>query len=106
MPTKEGYARVEKLKEELVQYKKDKKELHRVFEKITKTEEENRLWTWETEVLTQQLDYVIKDRDEIYEKFTGSIFEVQQKVGLKNLILEKKLETIQETLEAKEVQLY
>ena len=105
-PTKETYAEVELLTKKEEEYRRDKAELHAVFEKITKTEEEIRQWTWETEVLAQKLDYVIKERDAVYEKFTNSIAEVQQKVGLKNLILEKKLETIQETLEAKEVQLF
>jgi pantoate kinase len=48
---------------------------------------------------------VQKERDELYDKFVASIYEVQQKTGLKNIILEKKLETIRNDLETKEVQL-
>jgi hypothetical protein len=60
---------------------------------------------WEYEVLLQQYNYLVKERNDVYEKYQDSIFEIQQKSGLKNIILEKKLETINETLEAKDVQL-
>lgn len=105
-PLKETQLKVEDKKKELEQYLKDKEELHTTFKKITDIEEEIRNWIWEFEVLLQQHDYIGKERDDIYTRFQDSILEVQQKVGLKNLILEKKLETIQETLEAKDVQLY
>lgn len=106
IPTKQAYAKQAVLEEELKQYREDKEELHSVFNNIKDTEENIRKWTWQTEVLTQQMDYVTKERDDVYNRFTDSVVDVQQKVGLKNLILEKKLETIRETLEAKEVQLY
>lgn len=45
------------------------------------------------------------ERDELYAKFVKAIHEVQQKSGFKNLLLEKKLGAISETLEKKEAQL-
>lgn len=45
------------------------------------------------------------ERDELYSKFLKAIQEVQQKSNLKNLLLEKKLSALAETLEKKEVQL-
>ena len=44
---------------------------------------------------------VQKERDELYGRFTKAIHEVQQKSGLKNLLLEKKLSTLTDTLEKK-----
>jgi hypothetical protein len=44
---------------------------------------------------------VQKERDDLYNKFVSSIYEVQQKSGLKNMLLEKKLETLSEALESK-----
>jgi hypothetical protein len=105
-PLKETRAKVADKKKELEMYKKDKAELHQTRLKILELEEEIRSWTWEYEVLLQQHNYVAKERDEVFNKFQDSILEVQQKTGLKNLILEKKLETISETLEAKDVQLH
>lgn len=45
------------------------------------------------------------ERDELYMKFTKAILEVQQKSGFKNLLLECKLNTLNDTLEKKEAQL-
>merc|ERR1712061_916120 len=56
------------------------------------------------EVLQQQLATVTKERDELYEKFQHAIYDVQQKSGLKNLILEKKIDTVEEALETTEAQ--
>ena len=105
-PLKETENLVELKKKEYDQYMKDKEELHNTFDRITQVEEEIRRWTWEYEVLLQQYDYLTRERDGVYKRFQDSILEVQQKVGLKNLILEKQLETIQETLEAKDIQLH
>lgn len=48
---------------------------------------------------------VQQERDELYRKFTAAILEVQQKVGFKNLILERKLQALSAVVEKKEVQL-
>lgn len=45
------------------------------------------------------------ERDELYQKFTKAIQEVQQKSGFKNLLLERKLDALTDTLEKKEAQL-
>lgn len=47
------------------------------------------------------LDQIQKERDDLYNKFVSSIYEVQQKSGLKNMLLERKLETLSEALESK-----
>ncbi|KAG2470099.1 MTHSD protein, partial [Polypterus senegalus] len=48
---------------------------------------------------------VQSERDELYQKFVKAIQEVQQKSGFKNLLLERKLLALTETLEKKEAQL-
>ena len=57
------------------------------------------------EVITQRFAQVQKERDELYEKFESSIYDVQQKSGFKNLLLERKLTALSEALEQKEAQL-
>ncbi|XP_030872719.1 dynein regulatory complex subunit 4 [Leptonychotes weddellii] len=47
---------------------------------------------------------VQQERDELYRKFTAAILEVQQKVGFKNLVLERKLQVLSASVEKKEVQ--
>merc|ERR1712124_94535 len=45
------------------------------------------------------------ERDDLYSNFVKAIHEVQQKSGFKNLLLEKKLKALVDTLEKKEAQL-
>ena len=45
------------------------------------------------------------ERDELYSKFVSAIQEVQQKSNFKNLLLEKKLHALGDSLEKKEAQL-
>jgi hypothetical protein len=60
---------------------------------------------WEHEVLTQRFETAVKERDDLYKKFVRAIHDVQQKSNLKNLLLEKKLGALGDTLEKKEAQL-
>lgn len=48
---------------------------------------------------------VQQERDELLKKQTEAILDVQQKSGLKELLLERKLAALTETLEKKEAQL-
>jgi hypothetical protein len=84
---------------------KERSNLHNTKDRIEGMEGEIRNSEWEYEVLLQQYNYLVQERNDVYEKYQDTIFEIQQKSGLKNIILEKKLETINETLEAKDVQL-
>lgn len=55
--------------------------------------------------LCRVLEQVQAERDELYQKFTKAINEVQQKTGFKNLLLERKLKGLLDVLEKKEVEL-
>lgn len=57
---------------------------------------------WEYEVKLQQFQYLKQERDRLFEQFYKVVYEIHQKSGLRNLILEKKLETIEESLETKD----
>ena len=52
-------------------------------------------------LLTPSLVQVQRERDELYDRFVKAIHEVQQKSGLKNILLEKKLSTLADALEKK-----
>ncbi len=60
---------------------------------------------WQREVAEQRLARTKIERDELEENFMSAILEVQQKANLKQLVLEKKLESLQETLQSKEMAL-
>eukprot|EP00795_Rhopilema_esculentum_P001818 gene1818-16308_t len=67
--------------------------------------EELKKLEWEHEVLKQRFEQTQEERDELYGRFVKAIHEVQQKSNFKNLLLEKKLSTLADTLEKKEAQL-
>lgn len=51
------------------------------------------------------MGYLEREKKELFDAFNSHIYEIHQKTGLKNLILEKQLETIEESIEIKEAQL-
>ena len=59
----------------------------------------------EHEVLEQRFEKVQAERDELYKRFVSAIHEVQQKSNCKNLLLEKKLVALADTVEKKDAQL-
>jgi len=103
-PLRKANQDVDRLLEELRVYELDKKRLHEVKEKIRESETTLHRMEFQHEVLHQQLKQIQEERDNLYLKFQNSIYEVQQKSGLKNLILEKKLDTVEEALETTDAQ--
>jgi len=103
-PLRKAHSDVDRLQEELRLYQIDKKKLHDVKEKIREHESILQRLEFQQEVLVQQCDVVQKERDEFFKKFQSAIYEVQQKSGLKNLLLEKKLDTVEEALEVTDAQ--
>jgi len=103
-PLKKAIQDVERLQAELLAYEEDKKKLTAVKEKIANAEALLNRMEFQHEVLQQQLTTVSAERDELYGKFQHAIYDVQRKSGLKNLILEKKIDSIEEALETTEAQ--
>jgi DNA repair ATPase RecN len=103
-PLKKAIADVDRLQIELLAYEEDKKKLAAVKEKISNAENLLNRMEFQHEVLQQQLTTVSSERDELYSKFQHAIYDVQRKSGLKNLLLEKKIDAIEESLETTEAQ--
>jgi len=103
-PLRKANQDVERLQEELRLYELDKKKLHEVKGRINESETTLHRMEFQHEVLYQQLKQIQEERDNLYLKFQNSIYEVQQKSGLKNLLLEKKLDTVEEALETTDAQ--
>jgi hypothetical protein len=104
-PLDKALADVERLKKELETYKKDKERLQNTKSQILVLEDSLKSLKWENEVLMQRFSRVQSERDSLYSKFHSSIYEVQQKSGFKNLLLEKKLGALESGLEKTEAQL-
>ncbi|KAJ3083031.1 Dynein regulatory complex subunit 4, partial [Quaeritorhiza haematococci] len=103
-PLQAALAECDSLKRELQHYEKDKMSLHNAKARLKVLEEKHKQLSWEHEVMEQRFMQVQKERDELYENFVERIIGVQQKTGFKNLILEKKVGSLKETLEKKELQ--
>eukprot|EP00696_Hemimastix_kukwesjijk_P018394 gnl/Hemi2/7261_TR2471_c0_g2_i1.p1 gnl/Hemi2/7261_TR2471_c0_g2~~gnl/Hemi2/7261_TR2471_c0_g2_i1.p1 ORF type:complete len:428 (+),score=189.07 gnl/Hemi2/7261_TR2471_c0_g2_i1:243-1526(+) len=89
----------------LANYEKDKVSLAASKSRVDTLESQLKKITWEHEVLEQRFEKVQKERDDLYDKFESRVLQVQQRTGLKNLMLEKKVELLVTDLEKKEAQL-
>ncbi|CAD7937643.1 unnamed protein product [Amoebophrya sp. A25] len=98
-PLKRAQQDVERLQEEAQLYAQDRKKLANIKAKIKEQETTLGTRAFQTEVLLQQTDRVEKERDDLYRKFSDCIYQVQQRSGLKNFLLEKKMTTLGDQLE-------
>ncbi|XP_059986274.1 dynein regulatory complex subunit 4 isoform X2 [Lagenorhynchus albirostris] len=103
-PLQKARDEMSEMQKQLGGYKRDKQILLCTKARLKVTEEELKSLQWEHEVLEQRFIQVQQERDGLYRKFTAAILEVQQKVGLKNLVLERKVQALATAVEKKEVQ--
>ena len=61
---------------------------------ILDLEKSNKEIEYQYEVRLQQFQYLEKEKQDLYDEFHRLVYEIHQKTGLRNLILEKKHETI------------
>ncbi|XP_015600948.1 dynein regulatory complex subunit 4 isoform X2 [Cephus cinctus] len=90
---------------QLVNYEKDKVCLANTKRRLTQTLKELENLKWENEVLELRFEKCQGERDELHSRFVSAILELQQKTGLKNVLLEKKLEKLSDLLEQREAQI-
>ncbi|XP_046843513.1 dynein regulatory complex subunit 4-like [Xenia sp. Carnegie-2017] len=104
-PLQKAREQVEELRKQLANYEKDKASLASAKARLKVQGNSLSKLEWEQEVLQQRFAMTQGERDELYNKFVKAIHEVQQKSNFKNLLLEKKLTALTDTLEKKEAQL-
>ena len=104
-PLNEARIEIEKLKKDLEEWWLIKEEKTRLRDQISRYEEEYRRMEYEHEVSLQQFAYLEKEKDALFDKYEDVMYDIHQKSGLRNLILEKKKALIQERLEAKDCEL-
>ncbi|KAJ1454613.1 growth-arrest-specific micro-tubule binding-domain-containing protein [Pelagophyceae sp. CCMP2097] len=90
---------------ELERYNFEKSELLASKTRLLVVESEFHSLRWEHEVLRQRHGEVSSQRAALSSKFSEVAAEVKQKAQFRALLLEKKLETVAETLEARDAQL-
>ncbi|KAL6417968.1 hypothetical protein ACFW04_012421 [Cataglyphis niger] len=93
------------LNRQLTNYEKDKQALANSKRRLSTVTKDLENLKWENEVLELRFEKCQSERDELHSRFVSAIFELQQKTGLKNVLLEKKLEKLSELLEQREAQI-
>lgn len=104
-PLAKARADVMEYEKQLANYAKDKQYLASAKARLKVQTQQLSQKDWEREVLEQRFKEVESERDQYYDKFQSTVFDVQQKSGFKNLLLEKKLSTLGDKLEKTEAQL-
>ncbi|RHY28953.1 hypothetical protein DYB32_005580 [Aphanomyces invadans] len=104
-PLKKALQDVERLRKSIKSYDEDKVALKAAKAELLVLEDQLGSLSWEHEVLTQRFAQVQNEYNTLHSQFQTSIYDVQQKNGLKNLLLEKKLESMGDVLEQKDAQL-
>ncbi|CAF1389030.1 unnamed protein product [Adineta steineri] len=104
-PLEAARKELEELRRKAENFEKTKALYEKTKSQLKNTEADFKNSQWEYEVLLQRFEIIQKERDDLYNKFIKAINEVQQKSSLKNLLLEKKLSTLADSLEKKEAQL-
>eukprot|EP01083_Nonionella_stella_P068799 182945_1 len=105
-PFKKHLKDVENLKDQLLAYAQDKNELDGTKQKINKLDQQLKDMGWEHEVLFQKVDKNKEELGLLHQQLDLEGFDVAQKSGFRNLVMERKLETIGEDLEKKETALH
>lgn len=77
-----------------VKHDKIMEQLNQCQEEIAKYDESSKEIEWQYEVRLQQYEYLVKEKQALFDEFHRLVYEIHQKTGLRNLILEKKHETI------------
>ncbi|KAF1784287.1 S-adenosyl-L-methionine-dependent methyltransferase [Phytophthora cactorum] len=104
-PLKRALLDVEKLRKNICVYQEEKVELRTAKAQLLVLEQEYATLSWEFEVLQQRAAQVARELEELTTQFHSSIYDVQQKAGLKNLLLEKKMGALTLQLEQKDAEL-
>lgn len=93
-PLEQVRKEIQSLQEQKVEYLKVKDKLANKQREIVEIEKQYKELEWQYEVKLQQYQYLEKEKEQLFEKFNKIVYDVHRKTGLRNLILEKKLETI------------
>ncbi|XP_074485992.1 dynein regulatory complex subunit 4-like [Sebastes fasciatus] len=93
------------LEKELQDYNQTKAKMAMTRARVKVIEMEQRDLMVKHELLLQASQKVQQERDDLLKRQTEAVLDVQQKSGLKELMLERKLSALTETVEKKEAQL-
>lgn len=104
-PLNRATKEVKEKEKDSIKHEKIKRKLEKLQDDIAVQKKLCQETEWQYEVRLQQFQYLEKEKKQLFDEFHRLVYEIHQKTGLRNLILEKKLETIQESLETKDAQI-
>ncbi|XP_034663471.1 dynein regulatory complex subunit 4 isoform X1 [Drosophila subobscura] len=90
-PLEQANIQLTEYRRKLEFYDRDKQQLSRLKSRNTKLEKKVKGLTWEAETLILRNDALVAERETLKERFNDVIVELQQKTGLKNVLLERKI---------------
>jgi len=93
------------LRAEKEAYERDLMELRDTKEAALEAETQLNTVRWEQEILSERHARLERERNELRERFTEALYDVQQKAGFKHLLLERKMEAAQAEVEKRSTQL-
>lgn len=101
-PLQEARAQVVELRKRMEHVDRDRAALKRYKKRCETVEKMHDNLKWETEELKLLLDNVTGERDSLKMRFEEAILELQQKTGLKNVLLERKIAVLEQETEKRE----
>lgn len=104
-PLQKATIEVAELQKQMSKYNRVKEILSSTKIRLNSSLDEAKNLKWEQEVLEQKFKKLQQERDELHDKFLNAIQEVQQKSIFKNVLLEKKLQALEELVEKKDAKL-
>ncbi|KAM7348222.1 growth arrest specific protein 8 isoform 1-T1 [Cochliomyia hominivorax] len=104
-PLEQAQQELVTLRRKLEFYDRDRAQLTRLKNRNNYVEKQLKALTWETEALLLRNDTLVKEREELKAKFEDVVIELQQKTGLKNVLLERKIAIMERENEKQEVML-
>lgn len=101
-PLQDAKAEVVDLRKRMENVERDRAALKRYKKRCETVEKLLHNTKWETEELKLLLDNTADERDSLKMRFEEAILELQQKTGLKNVLLERKISMLEQETEKRE----
>lgn len=102
-PLQEAQTELVDLRRKLEYFNKERSALTRVKAQHATAMKELNALKWETEALRMRCDKLVEERDELKGKFEEAVLELQQRTGLKNVLLDRKINSLQKEYERLEL---
>lgn len=90
------------LRKKLENLNRDRLALSRTKSRFSSASKQLNELKWETEALRMRCEKLTEERDQLKDKFEEAVLELQQKTGLKNVLLERKLAVLEKESEKRE----